>query len=350
MTIHDLGFGPAIAEAAQQYQADGLAVGRVVIEHRGAYVVHGNGEVWAEMSGRMRHAVESAIDRPAVGDWVVYEHDPAAERQQIQAVLPRRSAFVRRSAGESGGEQVVAANVDVLFLVSSLNRDLNPARIERYLTLAWESGADPVVVLTKADLCEDVETAVAEVERVTAGVPVHVTSAVTGEGYDRLRALLGDHRTGAAVGSSGVGKSTLINTLCGDERLETREIRDDGKGRHTTTHRELIVLPAGGCIIDTPGMRELQLWDAAEGIERAFEDVEVLLGSCRFNDCLHDTEPGCAIREAITAGTLPAERFESYQKLERELHFLAIREDKRARSAERKKWAAANRAMRTDSY
>ncbi len=190
------------------------------------------------------------------------------------------------------------------------------------MTLAWESGADPVVVLTKADLCPDVEPAVALVDTVTFGVPVHVTSALTGVGFDDVRAHLDGGRTGAAVGSSGVGKSTLINGLCGEERLATREIRDDGRGRHTTTHRELIVLPGTGCVIDTPGMRELQLWDSAEGLERAFEDVDAVIAECRFSDCAHDTEPGCAVQTAIADGSLDAERFQSYQKLQRELHYL----------------------------
>jgi ribosome biogenesis GTPase len=214
------------------------------------------------------------------------------------------------------------------------------------MTLAWESGADPVVVLTKADLCADVGTAVALVETVTFGVPVHVTSALTGEGIGGLRAHLEGGRTGAAVGSSGVGKSTLINHLCGEERLATKEIREDGRGRHTTTHRELIVLPGAGCVIDTPGMRELQLWDSEEGLERAFEDVDELIAECRFSDCAHETEPGCAVRAAIADGRLDAERFESYQKLQRELRWLEIRHDARARSDERKRWRAINKEAR----
>jgi ribosome biogenesis GTPase len=285
-----------------------------------------------------------------VGDWVAHSNDPSAERAQIQAVLPRTSAMVRRAAGDQTVEQVIAANIDVLFLVSSLNADLNPQRLERYLTLAWESGASPVVVLTKADLCDDVDAAVALVEAVTFGVPTHVTSAPVGEGFDEVRAHLEGNRTGAAVGSSGVGKSTLINHLLGDERLATRDIRSDGRGRHTTTHRELVVLPEGGCIIDTPGMRELQLWDAAEGLERAFEDVEELAAECRFNDCQHETEPGCAVRAAIAAGTLERGRLDSYHKLQRELAFIQAKDDKRARSEARKRWAALDKASRTDSY
>jgi ribosome biogenesis GTPase / thiamine phosphate phosphatase len=350
LTIEQLGWAPDHAEAFHEHATAGLAAGRVAIEHRGAYVLRGDDEVWAELSGRFRRAAITPEDMPAVGDWVAYEPAPASSRARIHALLPRRSAVVRRAAGEQQVEQVVAANVDVLFVVSSLDRDLNPARLERYMTLAWESGADPVIVLTKADLCDEIEESLRLVETVAFGVPVHVTSAVTGEGIARVGSHLAQGRTGACVGSSGVGKSTLVNVLCGDERLATGAVRGDGRGRHTTSHRELIVLPGGGCLIDTPGMRELQLWDAAEGLERAFADVEGLAAECRFGDCVHETEPGCAVREAISAGHLPAERLESYRKLLRELEFQERRGDKRARAAERRRWAAVSKAMRTDSY
>jgi ribosome biogenesis GTPase len=347
LNIASLGWGDALAETFQEHADAGLRPGRVAIQHRGAYVLLGEeGEVWANVSGRLRHAADSTAELPAVGDWVAYDLPAGAERAAVHAILPRRSAFRRKQAGFETAEQVVAANVDVLFLVTSLNQDLNVRRIERYMTLAWESGADPVVVLTKADLCPDVEPALALVESVTFGVPVHVTSALTGAGFDDVRAHLDGGRTGAAVGSSGVGKSTLINGLCGEERLATREIRDDGRGRHTTTHRELIVLPGAGCVIDTPGMRELQLWDSAEGLERAFEDVDAVIAECRFSDCAHDTEPDCAVQAALADGSLDAERFQSYQKLQRELHYLEIRHDARARSEARKRWRSINKEAR----
>ena len=344
MNIASLGWGPTLADEFQPHADTGLRPGRVTIQHRGAYVLLAEeGEVWAEIRGRLRHAADSTSDLPAVGDWVAYNRPDGAERASVEAILPRRSAVRRKQAGHETAEQVVAANVDVLFLVTSLNHDLNVRRLERYMTLAWESGADPVVVLTKADLCPDIGPALALVETVTFGVPVHVTSALTGAGFDDVRACLDGGRTGAAIGSSGVGKSTLINGLCGEERLATREIRDDGRGRHTTTHRELIVLPGTGCVIDTPGMRELQLWDSAEGLERAFEDVDDLIAECRFSDCAHESEPGCAVRAALADGRLDAERYESYTKLQRELRYLEIRHDARARSEERKRWRAINK-------
>ena len=351
MNLERYGWDADWASAFEPYAAAGLEPGRVIIQHRGAYVLAvTGGDRWAEMTGAMRKATNSPIDRPAVGDWVAHDGDPNSERVQVSAMLPRRSAFVRNAAGEVTTEQVVAANVDLALLVSSLNQDLNPRRIERYLAVAWESGANPVIVLTKADVCDDVPAAVRSVDAVAAGVPIQVISSVTGEGIDELRELVGRSGTAAAVGSSGVGKSTLINRLIDEERLATREIRDDGRGRHTTTHRELIALPGGGCIIDTPGMRVMQLWEADEGVAQTFDDVEELAAQCKFRDCMHETEPGCAVQAAIAAGTMPAERLESYRKLQRELHFQATRDDKGARAEERRRWAAITKSMKTDAY
>jgi ribosome biogenesis GTPase / thiamine phosphate phosphatase len=244
---------------------------------------------------------------------------------------------------------VLAANVDVVLIVSSVNQELNLRRLERYLTLAWESGARPVLVLTKSDLSDDVPAALAEVESVAFGAPVHAISSVTGEGLDEVRAYLRPGVTAALLGSSGVGKSTLVNTLAGEELLETREIRDDGKGRHTTTRRELVQLPGGGLVIDTPGMREVQLWIAEEGLEEAFEDVTELFGRCRFSDCAHQSEPGCAVKEALANGTLSPERWESYLKLQRELEHLERRLDKRAASEQRKRWRSLSALAREAS-
>jgi ribosome biogenesis GTPase len=343
LTLQHLGWDPAHAAAFGPYSDSGFHAGRVAVEHRGALVLLSpDGEVWADVPGRLRHRADSAADLPAVGDWVAYARHPQADRATVEAVLPRRTAFVRKVAGFETVEQVVAANVDVVFVVTSLDSDLNPRRLERYLTLAWESGAEPVVVLTKADLCDRVDAALDEVGALTFGVPAHAVSAVTGEGLDTVAAHVGPGRTATLVGSSGVGKSTLINSLHGEARLDTGELRSDGRGRHTTTRRELVVLAGGGCLIDTPGMRELTLWDAEDGLGQAFDDVEQLAGECRFTDCRHRGEPGCAVGAAIASGQLSAERLESYRHLERELRYLETRHDARARSEQRKRWRAIN--------
>jgi ribosome biogenesis GTPase / thiamine phosphate phosphatase len=264
----------------------------------------------------------------------------------IHAVLPRRTKFSRKAAGAETEEQVVAANIDVVFVVSALAGDLNARRLERYLALGWESGAEPAVVLTKADLCDDVAAALAEVEAIAIGVAVHAVSNVTGNGLDELSTYFAPGRTIAVLGSSGVGKSTLINRLAGRDLQAVAEVRADGRGRHTTTRRELVPLPGGGLVLDTPGMRELALWDASGGVEGVFEDVGVLAARCRFPDCAHETEPGCAVRAALEDGSLDAERLAGYRKLEGELRHLELKIDKRARSEERKKWRRFARSRR----
>jgi ribosome biogenesis GTPase len=352
-SLSGLGFDPDFQEQFEQYGRDGLAPGRVAVQHRGAYGVFTElGELSAELSGRLRFEAREATDLPAVGDWVALEPRPGGA-STIHAVLPRRTAFVRTVASDQHrqtGEQVVAANVDAVFLVSALVDDLNPRRLERYLVLAWESGAEPAIVLTKADLCDDVEVAVAQVEAVAIGVPVHVVSNVTGEGLDDLRPYLVGSRTVAALGSSGVGKSTLINRLLGTELQEVGGLRRDGRGRHTTTRRELIPIPDGGLFLDTPGMRELQLSEVDHGVDEAFEDVAELAARCRFGDCSHETEPGCAVREALETGELEAARFASYRKLQRELAHLERRLDRRAQSEERKRWRRITRSRRKANW
>lgn len=303
-------------------------------------------ELAADVPGKMRRQATLSSELPAVGDWVALRRLPGEERGVIEAVLPRRSKFSRKVAGFEVDEQVVAANVDIVFLLSALDQDLNLRRIERYLTLAWDSGAQPVIVLTKRDLHDGVAQAIADVAEIAPGAPVHAISNVTGEGNDELNGYLEGVPTIALMGSSGVGKSTLINRLAGDDVMKVAEIRWDGKGRHTTTHRELIRLPQGAWVIDTPGMRELQLWDASEGLETAFADIAELATECRFNDCEHDSEPDCAVKEAIADGRLDAERFASYQKQLREMAALARKLDKRLASAEAKKWKQLNKDAR----
>ena len=333
-----LGWDDTRAEQFEPHARAGLLPGRVSVQHRGAYDVLAEvGELRCDVAGRLYDG-SSPADLPAVGDWVAIAARPDEQGGTIQAVLPRRTKFSRKTAWQAAEEQVLAANVDVVLIVTSVNEDLNLRRLERYLTLAWESGAKPVFVLTKADLADDVDAAVHEVESIAFGVPVVPLSNVTGDGLDVLRSHLGPGVTAALLGSSGVGKSTLVNTLLGEELLETREIRDDGKGRHTTTRRELVQLPGGALVIDTPGMREIQLWVADDGLEEAFEDVTELFGRCRFSDCGHESEPGCAVKAALADGTLAPERWESYLKLQREIAHLERRLDKRAAAEEKKRW------------
>ena len=339
--LHDLGWTDSHQLEFEPHAAAGLAPGRVSEQHRGAYVVFTeDGEIRAEPAGRLSYEASGFGDLPAVGDWVAVALRPAEGAGTIQAVLPRRTKFSRKVAWSATEEQVVAANVDTVFLLSSLNEDLNLRRLERYLTLAWESGAKPVIILTKTDLSPNVEQRVLEVEGISFGVPVHAISSLTGDGLDVVRSYIEPGKTIALLGSSGVGKSTLVNTLLGRELLAVKEIREsDGEGRHTTTHRQLVPLPGGGLVLDTPGMRELQLWESSEGLGEAFSDIEALAAQCRFNDCAHDTEPGCAIQAALETGTLELGRWSSYQKLQRELAHLERRLDKRAQADERKKWA-----------
>jgi len=350
-TLERLGWDEFFAAAFEVHAAEGLLPGRVAVQHGGVYDVYTEiGELHAEPSGRLRHEATGSGELPAAGYWVAVEPVEAGSRTRIQAVLPRRTVFSRKVALGETEQQVVAANVDVAFLVSSLNQDLNLRRLERYLTMAWESGAVPVVVLSKGDLVTDPEAAVAEVQAVAIGVPVHVVSSVTGAGLEELLGYLRGDRTGALLGSSGVGKSTLVNRLLGEELLDVQEIRSDGRGRHTTTRRELVPLPGGGLLLDTPGMRELQLWDAGSGIDDAFAEILELAGRCRFSDCAHETEPGCAVHAAIDRGALSLDRLLSYRKLQRELRMLERRQDQRARSEERKRYRVQARSRRKASW
>jgi ribosome biogenesis GTPase len=280
---------------------------------------------------------------------VAAERLPGEERAIVRAVLPRRTRFARKEPWLTE-EQVVAANIDTVFLVTDCGRDFKPRRLERYLTAAWDSGGEPVVVLTKADLAEDPLETVAEAEAIAFGVPVHAVSSVTGEGLDELEPYLASGHTIALLGSSGVGKSRLANRLLGEELLATGEVRRDGRGRHTTTHRELVQLPGGALLLDTPGMRELQLWADESALEETFADVAELARQCRFSDCAHGNEPGCAVRAARSDGTLPEIRWESYSKLQRELRSLALRQDARLRSEARKERRRFARSRRRTKW
>jgi ribosome biogenesis GTPase len=337
--LHRLGWDDGWEAAFAEHRAAGLFPARVAIQHRGAYdLLCEEGELRASAANRLVRDEEL----PAVGDWVGVDPEP----NLIEAVLPRRTTISRKEVWQATREQVLAANVDVAFLVQALPLDFNVRRLERYLAMAWESGAQPVVLLTKTDLVDDVQPFLDDVETVTLGsCPVLAVSALTGAGLEGMLTWFEGNRTAVLLGSSGVGKSTIVNALAGEELLATQEVReDDQRGRHTTSHRELILLPTGGVVLDTPGIRELQLWDA--DLEQTFGDIEELARHCRFSDCAHDQEPGCAVREALADGTLPAERWESYRKLQRELEAVEARRNVLLRQERVREYKIRARAQR----
>jgi len=333
--LEELGWDAGWASVFEQLEDDNLIPARVAAQHRGSYVVWSeDGELRARAAGRMFYEHEVGAPIPAVGDWVTVTR--ADGDATITSILPRRTAFLRKRAGFDSTEQVLAANVDAAFLLAGLDDDFSLRRIERYITTAWDSGAEPVVVLTKSDLCPDVPAAVLAVETVAIAVPVHAVSNVTGEGLEAIDDHLGPGRTAVLLGSSGVGKSTMLNRLAGTELMQTAEVAADGTGRHTTTHRELVRLTGGGLVIDTRGLRELQFWEG--DLSAAFEDIEALAAACRFRDCAHVHEPGCAVLSAIDEGRLELARLRSWRKFQRELESIAARTDRRLRLARKKRW------------
>ena len=346
--INQYGWSDALGQLFAPHAAHDLVPGRVVVQQRGHYgLITPQGEASAVISGRLAHEAEDG-GYPVAGDWVAcsLSGDGAAV---IHAVLPRRTAFSRKAAGLGQVAQVVAANVDVAVLVAALNADFNPRRMERYLAVAWQSGATPLIILTKSDLRADANAVADATREVALGVEVLTVSAATGEGIEALGERLVPGDTAVLVGSSGAGKSTLVNALAGAEVMDTGGVRlSDDRGRHTTTHRELVRLPGGALILDTPGMRELGLLDADEGLATTFEDIDALAGQCRFHDCGHTNEPGCAINAALEAGTLDPDRWRSYLKLLREAAFADRKEDRVARQAERQKWVQISKSQRAD--
>jgi ribosome biogenesis GTPase len=336
-SLEALGWSQYFADAFAPHEPAGLFPARVAVQERGAVVLF-------TTSGTL-----TATGHAVAGDWVAAEQLPGEDRAIVRAVLPRRTRFARKEPWLTE-EQVVAANIDTVFLVTDCGRDFKPRRLERYLTAAWDSGADPVVVLAKADLAEDPWATVADAEAVAFGVTVHAVSSLTGDGLDELDPYLAAGRTVALLGSSGVGKSTLANRLLGEELLATGDVRRDGRGRHTTTRRELVQLPGGALLLDTPGMRELQLWADESALEETFADLAGLARECRFSDCAHGSEPGCAVRAALADGTLSQIRWESYRKLQRELGVLALRQDARLRSEARKERRRFARSRRRTKW
>ncbi|MHB0976964.1 MAG: ribosome small subunit-dependent GTPase A [Candidatus Aquicultorales bacterium] len=320
LNLKRYGLDDRFEQEAASYK--GMFLARVSAQHRHLYQVIGEkGALQASTSGRLVYSADDSSSFPAVGDWVIVDRLDGTEGDAvIHHILRRKSAFVRKAAGTSNTTQIIAANIDIVFICMSLNADFNLRRLERYLSVAWDSMATPVILLTKADLCEDLHERLADIESVSLGADILVCSCMEENGYQGVKAYIDEGKTIAFIGSSGVGKSTLINRLMGRDILVTKEIReDDGRGRHATTHRQLLLLPDGGIVIDTPGMRELQVYSGS--LSKAFEDIEELASACKFKNCSHTTEPDCAVRRSIEDGRLSVKRFENYRKLGKEIAY-----------------------------
>jgi ribosome biogenesis GTPase len=344
LDLTTFGWDAGWAAAFEPHRADGLVPARVAIEFNHIFRVYAEeGELQAQHSGRLLHRAEGRQELAGVGDWVAIRKTAGENTATIEALLPRRSKFSRKVAGELTEEQIVAANIDTVFLVMGLDGDYSPRRLERYMLMAQSSGASPVVLLNKSDVAADLDHAIEEITASAVGIPVHAVSARTAQGLDAIRQYLGPGRTGAMLGSSGVGKSTLINALSGG-LLKTQDVRaSDSRGRHTTRHRQMIVLPGNGVLIDTPGMRELQLWTDPDTAAEAFDDIEALAGGCRFTDCRHRDEPKCAVKKAVEEGTIAPERLANYLKLQDEMKSLELRKDARAQIMGRRAGARPRR-------
>ncbi len=349
MQLSDLGWNTFFNENFEIFRSQGYSPMRIIRENREKYLgINELGEYTCEISGKFRFNSDSKSDFPTVGDWVAVSILQNEKRATIHTLLPRKSAFSRKVAGQITDEQVVAANIDLVFIVSGLDANYNLRRIERYISLAWESGAVPVILLNKADICNESEIRKSEVESIAFGIDVHTVSAFRNTSLEILNKYIIPGKTAAFLGSSGVGKSTIINSLLGIERQQVNEVSELGsRGRHTTTSRELFLLPGRGMIIDTPGMKELQVWGDEDGLKHAFDDIESLASDCRFRDCKHENEPGCAVQKALNNGTLAKTRFESYLKLKKEFAFISDRITMKANAVEKLHWKKISQFVKT---
>ncbi len=334
MKIKELGWNDFFNKSFSEIETKETFPARVAEVHKDHYVLFSDeGELRAEVSGKFRYNAITASDYPVVGDWVISRMKPEGGAAIIEGVLPRNSKFSRKVAGTKTDEQVLIANIDIVFLVTGLDNDYSLRRIERYLTIVWDSNVKPVIVLNKTDLCPELKERIAEVKAISSGVPIHALSALKPGGVKGFRKYIKKGCTTALLGSSGVGKSTIINSLLGEERQKVGPVKEgDDTGRHITSYRELIFLPGGGMIIDNPGMRELQMWTGEDSLDETFNDIKEFAYNCKFKDCKHMEEPGCAVKEALEKGELEEKRFQVYLKLKKELNYLATRKEIKSRN------------------
>lgn len=352
MNLKKLGYNSFFEAYFNEYASEGQIPGRIAIQNLSNFTVYTElGELLGEVSGKFRFETENGKadvnGYPAVGDWVLLRPFPNESKAIIDKILPRKNKFSRKEAGEKTIEQIVAANIDIVFIVNALNHDFNLRRLERYLTTVMDNEIQPVIILSKADLAHDLNAKIEQVREVVGVIPIQAISVKEGFGLEELEQYFVNNNTVAVLGSSGVGKSTLINTLAGEEKFFVQEVSDfSNKGKHTTTHREMIILANGGLIIDTPGMRELQLWDGGEGVAETFDDLEELSLQCKFTDCLHADEPGCAIRAAINKGEIDETRLKSYLKLMREVKYIESKQNVKTAIENKKHWKQVHKSLK----